>query len=151
MSLFKNPRFMIPLILISAIALLIFFWSRDISHRAEEKGQLTEQNRSLKNDLQILEGDKASNEKAQVVVTQKKEQLQTQVTKTKQELGKKESVIAETVTDEQQKSQQLSLVRMQSVWQTFCLVEPNNAQCQQQSPAEATTPQKETATKVQNR
>lgn len=151
MMFFKNPRVLIPLILISAIAVLIFFWTRDISHRAEEKGQLTEQNRSLKNDLQILDGDKQANEKAQVVVTEKKEAIQSQISKTKQDLGKKESVITETVTDEQQKSQQLSLVRMQSIWQAYCLVEPRNEQCQQQTPKEPAQAQKETATEVPTR
>lgn len=88
-----------------------------------------------KQNLVVADTGAKANDAAQTVVTQQKEDLAASAVVIRNTLQKKETTIKQTVKDPVQQTEQISVARMDSVWDTFCNVEPSNDQCKARAAA----------------
>lgn len=142
-------KYSLVILAILGLVLVLFFVFNKEVDEAKKEGVTEERNRSLMKDLEILDGDKKANEKAQTHATNKREETSKQLADARHTLVEKEAFVIETTEDKQLQSQQLSLVRMQALWQAYCVVEPTNEQCRQQGlPLQAAKAPERPATEV---
>lgn len=92
---------------------------------AVQKEQVHEE----KQNLVVVDTGAKANEAAQTTATEKKDDLAASAVVVRNVLQKKETTIKQTVKDPVQQTEQLAVARMDSVWDTYCNVEPSNDQC----------------------
>lgn len=90
----------------------------------------------VKQNLVVADTGAKANDVGQTVAAKQKEEHQTSTVEIRNKLQQSETKIRQTVKDPQVQAEQFSEVRMQSVWDTYCQVEPSNAQCQPQTAAQ---------------
>jgi hypothetical protein len=94
-----------------------------------------EQVHEVKQDLVVADTGAKANDTAQTVTTQQKETLAASAVVVRDTLQKKVTKIQQTVKDPVQQADQISVARMDSVWDTYCNVEPSNDQCKARAAA----------------
>lgn len=104
---------------------------KDVQKIAVSQEQVHEE----KQNLVVADTGAKANEAAQTTSAEKKDDLAASAVVVQNTLHKKENTIKQTVTNPQQQAVQLATVRMASVWDTFCNVEPDDATCQQRAAA----------------
>lgn len=124
---------------VAAVVLVIaglgyYFYKQYVASQATIAVQ-KEQVHEVKQDLKVADTGAKANDVAQTVVTQQKDTLASEAVVIRNTLQKRETKIKQTVKDPVQQTTQLSQARMQSVWDTYCQVEPTNATCQQSAAA----------------
>lgn len=95
----------------------------------------------VKQDLKVADISAEASNAGQTVSSDVKAAQATKAVVIRDTLKKRETVIDTTVTDPAVKAEQLAVARMDSVWDTYCQVQPNNEACQQKA-----TPQVAAAT-----
>lgn len=111
-----------------------FLWKQHIKD-VQKIAVTQEQVHEEKQNLVVADTSAKADEVAQTTTTVKKNDLAASAVVVRNILQKKETTIKQTVKDPQQQTEQLAVVRMSSVWDTFCNVEPDNATCQQRAAA----------------
>ncbi|BCM95131.1 hypothetical protein [Burkholderia phage FLC6] len=104
---------------------------KDVQKIAVSQEQVHEE----KQNLVVADTGAKANDAAQTVTTQQKEDLAASAVVVRNTLQKKEATIKQTVKDPVQQTEQISVARMDSVWDTFCNVEPSNDQCKARAAA----------------
>jgi uncharacterized protein (UPF0333 family) len=94
-----------------------------------------EQVHEVKQDLVVADTGAKANDAAQTVATEQKDTLASAAIVIRNTTQKRVATIKQTVTDPQAQAEQVSVARMDGVWDTYCQVEPTNATCQQRAAA----------------
>lgn len=122
----------IATILVIALGLAYYFYKQNLKSH-ETIGQTKEQVAEVKQNLEVanVHGD-ASNE-GQTVADAKKTDLETGVRTVKKKQAERIEQVVETVKDPVEQENAKAEVRMQGIWDTYCLVESQDASCQNQA------------------
>lgn len=114
-----------------ALAVGCYWLYGQVQSANQKNGQLTEQVRTLSQDLALVKVGQSAMNLGQLLSDQQKEDMDKQVRATRNKLKTREIEIDKTIKDPEEKVRLKSEARMESVWELFCHIQPTNAICQQ--------------------
>lgn len=125
------------IIVMSLVGLLGIVWylGKELEVMTAKNGELTETNRTLSQDLELVRVGQTAMNMGQLLSDQQKEDMDKQARATRNKLKARETEIDKTVKDPEEKARLKSEARMDSVWELYCHIQPSNAICKQRSPA----------------
>lgn len=121
------------LVLSIALGLTIYAGDRIYDHNQELKATITSQKEeinTLKQDLALIRIGQEAMGLGKLLAEGKKEELTNKQREVKDNLRQKEIEIDKTISDPEARTRAKSMARMDSVWEMFCQLRPENAVCQ---------------------
>ena len=131
-------------VLLGALGLAYYLYKENLKSH-ETIGQAKEQVHEVKQDLEVANVHSEASNEAQTVADQKKTDLETGVRTVKKKQAERIQQVIETVKDPVEQENAKAEVRMQGIWDTYCLVESQDASCQNQA-VQAQSPANQTQT-----
>lgn len=110
---------------------VVWYYHKDNAKLKESNVELTNSNALLKRDLELVKIGQASMVAGQLLASTQKEELTKKAQNVNTNLKIKEQVIDRSDLTVAEKEQKKSAARMDSVWEMYCQVQPENTICKQ--------------------